>query len=294
MPFSNEIAAALFIIREALRSPNYVPGVSGWSINRDGSAEFSGALIRGDFQAGDDSGVKVIIDDQGMRIFNLGVLLFEIALNGPFVQALWYTLLGDPLITINGAGLIETPGITSSFTVDNVSSVPSISIGPSPAFPADNPVKLFNTSLAIPGGKVASAYSTAATVAVGAVVTKDAGCGDLAFTTYDTRTYQVRYSARCQASVAGTTMDIQLRDGGAASPTAASPLIGAKSIHLAGAAGAGATELSCVWDFDFNGTGFTAGDHTLAVFYVRTAGGGNVNVAQSTGGQREFVVYDTG
>lgn len=48
MGFRNSILAGLTLIREAIRSPNYVAGTSGWSINADGSAEFSDVTLRGD------------------------------------------------------------------------------------------------------------------------------------------------------------------------------------------------------------------------------------------------------
>lgn len=50
--FRNPIVAGLTLVRQAIRSRNYVPGVSGWSINRDGSAEFADALVRGGLIAG--------------------------------------------------------------------------------------------------------------------------------------------------------------------------------------------------------------------------------------------------
>lgn len=40
------------LIRSSIRSPNYVPGVSGWTINRDGSAEFNNVTIRFEIGAG--------------------------------------------------------------------------------------------------------------------------------------------------------------------------------------------------------------------------------------------------
>jgi hypothetical protein len=33
----------------SIRSPNYLPGISGWSINQDGSAEFNNLTVRGNF-----------------------------------------------------------------------------------------------------------------------------------------------------------------------------------------------------------------------------------------------------
>jgi hypothetical protein len=35
------------LIRSAIQSPNYVPGISGWTINKDGTAEFDNIEIRG-------------------------------------------------------------------------------------------------------------------------------------------------------------------------------------------------------------------------------------------------------
>ncbi len=47
MPFKNPILAGTELIREAIESPNYVAGVSGWSINRDGTADFNDVTTRG-------------------------------------------------------------------------------------------------------------------------------------------------------------------------------------------------------------------------------------------------------
>lgn len=50
--FSNAIAGGLILVRPALRSPNFVTGTSGWTINADGSAEFNNVIVRGDLQVG--------------------------------------------------------------------------------------------------------------------------------------------------------------------------------------------------------------------------------------------------
>lgn len=49
------------IIFPALKSPNYVPGVSGWSINRDGTVEFGSGTFRGD--------VSIINPSTGRAVF---------------------------------------------------------------------------------------------------------------------------------------------------------------------------------------------------------------------------------
>jgi hypothetical protein len=47
MGFSNRvIGGAAALVRSAIRSPNYVAGVAGWTVNKDGSAEFNNLVIR--------------------------------------------------------------------------------------------------------------------------------------------------------------------------------------------------------------------------------------------------------
>ena len=41
MPFGNPIVAGTTLVRSSIHSPNYVKGVSGWSINADGTAQFN-------------------------------------------------------------------------------------------------------------------------------------------------------------------------------------------------------------------------------------------------------------
>ena len=66
MPFENEIAGGQgTITRPRLKSENYVPGTSGWAIMRDGSAEFTGAVIvGGDLLVSDPDGSYVHIFDE--------------------------------------------------------------------------------------------------------------------------------------------------------------------------------------------------------------------------------------
>jgi hypothetical protein len=48
MNFGDPVVGGETLIRAAIRSPNYVTGVSGWTINADGSAEFNDVDVRGD------------------------------------------------------------------------------------------------------------------------------------------------------------------------------------------------------------------------------------------------------
>lgn len=47
MQFQDELAGGVVLVRPALQSPDYLPGVSGWAVKIDGSAEFNNILIRG-------------------------------------------------------------------------------------------------------------------------------------------------------------------------------------------------------------------------------------------------------
>lgn len=47
MQFDDELAGGVVLVRPALQSPDYAPGVAGWAIKIDGSAEFNDVVIRG-------------------------------------------------------------------------------------------------------------------------------------------------------------------------------------------------------------------------------------------------------
>ena len=60
--FSNPvIGGSDTLIRKAIRSPNYVAGTSGWSINKDGSAEFNNLTSRGTVIVGTPSGAHILM-----------------------------------------------------------------------------------------------------------------------------------------------------------------------------------------------------------------------------------------
>ncbi|MEU9048369.1 hypothetical protein AB0D63_43275 [Kitasatospora sp. NPDC048343] len=52
MTFKNSILAGTSLVREAVQSPNYTAGSTGWTINQDGSAEFNNITIRGGSSVG--------------------------------------------------------------------------------------------------------------------------------------------------------------------------------------------------------------------------------------------------
>lgn len=52
MIFSDNILAGVVLTREAIQSENFVTGVSGWRIEKDGDAEFNNAVFRGEIWVG--------------------------------------------------------------------------------------------------------------------------------------------------------------------------------------------------------------------------------------------------
>jgi len=62
--FNDDLAAGQgTLIRTVLKSDNYVPGVFGWAIFRDGTSEFNNTTIRGVLVVGPATGARVAIDD---------------------------------------------------------------------------------------------------------------------------------------------------------------------------------------------------------------------------------------
>jgi hypothetical protein len=59
------LAGAGTLIRTMIQSPNYVPGVSGWTINKDGSAEFNNLTVRGTF-----AGTDFVINSAGIFFYS--------------------------------------------------------------------------------------------------------------------------------------------------------------------------------------------------------------------------------
>lgn len=65
MTFSNPIVGGTTLIRPAIQSPNYMPGVAGWSINKNGSAELNDLSLRGVF-----NGSNYVINSSGLFFYS--------------------------------------------------------------------------------------------------------------------------------------------------------------------------------------------------------------------------------
>lgn len=62
MGFRNPLVGGVTLIRAAIQSNPYVTGVSGWSINRDGSAEFNNGVFRGSLGVGTAPGARFLVN----------------------------------------------------------------------------------------------------------------------------------------------------------------------------------------------------------------------------------------
>jgi hypothetical protein len=64
MPFTNDIAGGQgSLVRNWLQSANFVTGVSGWQIRKDGNVEFNNGTFRGSITSGDPAGQHIVINN---------------------------------------------------------------------------------------------------------------------------------------------------------------------------------------------------------------------------------------
>lgn len=81
MTFGNPIVGGVTLIRPAIQSPNFVTGVSGWTVRADGSVEINNATIRGAISAG---GGNVLLNAGGLHIGG-GTDQFDINITAGFL-----------------------------------------------------------------------------------------------------------------------------------------------------------------------------------------------------------------
>lgn len=115
MAFSNDVVGGTTLLRPAIRSPNYVPGVSGWTINRDGTSEFAGGTFRG----------PVVVIDPAT-----GVVLASIGADGNISAQNFYA---------TGDVIIGTLSVLSAITAANRGVVSRVNLtGGLPSIPGSS------------------------------------------------------------------------------------------------------------------------------------------------------------
>jgi hypothetical protein len=100
VPFRDDILGGLKLIRSAIQSANFVTGLTGWRIQRTGTAEFSDATVRGSISAANGT---IVVNSAGVLLTNA---------DGSYVElATTYATLGALMILNpqNFAGKTYTP-----------------------------------------------------------------------------------------------------------------------------------------------------------------------------------------
>ncbi|HTF08181.1 MAG TPA: hypothetical protein VK659_08420 [Asanoa sp.] len=329
MPFRDPIVAGNTLVREAIRSVGYTPGVQGWTINRDGSAEFNDVAIRGTLTVVDVDGSYVSIFDEDPgdgSVIELGLP----TATGPNLSPARIRTGVDPYLgnigleirgPTYGAPAPTAPAmyLSPGFLLTVADSMSTVVIGdweiahdaggvlvikmqlqhPSGLLVVsggyDTGTGNYNTTSgnlvtstgdvraggqSLPRGIIGAAQATALTgtaTTAGAsnVEVRDAVLGDYTFTADATRLYVVKYpNVRASVDAAATPnlVTIRVRDGGAGTPTVASPMVAEGQARLVATGGPGQASIY-VESIPLT---FSTGTHTLGAFIVAATAAGTV------------------
>jgi len=108
---NNVINNANALIRAAMHSPNYVTGVSGWTINKDGSAEFNNLSLRGTF-----NGNNWIMNADGLFFYNGPAATGNLSLAITNPNASGIDQYGN-VYSPGGISIIALAGLANLFTI---------------------------------------------------------------------------------------------------------------------------------------------------------------------------------
>lgn len=151
MPFGNPIiGGGGDLVRKAIKSPNYVPGVSGWAINQDGSAEFQNVIIPGggsvsisaltsgslsadaDLASGSirsaASGTRIVLDAAGLRLYSgaSNTINLDASTGNALFTGQVQTAVSGARVTLNPVGRIDmqnASGASGTLNVDGAGNV---------------------------------------------------------------------------------------------------------------------------------------------------------------------------
>jgi hypothetical protein len=126
MPFTDPIVADTTLVRDSIQSPDYVVGSTGWTINRDGTAEFNNIYIRGTIEASDVDGSHVIIKDDHSG-YGAFVELLPASISGHTVEpaAMWGYRASSNEVSLSLLGPTIDGAIGSRIQIAYDSSIPS-------------------------------------------------------------------------------------------------------------------------------------------------------------------------
>lgn len=226
MSWSNPIiGGGNALIRESIHSPDYVTGVSGWTINKDGSAEFNDVTVRGSLYVTGPQGSSVVIDattpSDPDRWFFGGVSTSLQPTQGPHVYtdegliAAYNTDSSGASLGTEGPGVIiyspsynDSPGspeLESGVTMDlfsgqysglNLSRRPQIIIRNTAQAVSSNArfLDIIANGLTMPMGEICYVSSTSASSAIGTtetIVLDSDTVYSSGVTLYEGRTYRI-------------------------------------------------------------------------------------------------------
>lgn len=101
----NPIVGGITLRIPAIRSPNYVAGSTGWTLNIDGTAELASVILRGFLEVDSPGGAKFVVGNQipaAIATINgrttIGGVIFELSAT----QFHYYVLVGPPFEVVRG------------------------------------------------------------------------------------------------------------------------------------------------------------------------------------------------
>lgn len=100
---SDPVLGGVVLRRPAEQSPNYVQGVSGWTINADGTVEFNNGVFRGTISAGTFEGPNFVFNGTGEFFYS----------GAPAAGNLIYSVVGGSVVVTDPSGNQAFPGATS-------------------------------------------------------------------------------------------------------------------------------------------------------------------------------------
>lgn len=209
MAFQNPVVGGTTLVRPAIHSPNYVAGSSGWTINRDGSAEFNNALFRGDVIVTAGGDTIEITNDAGFP-----EIRFYAAPNVNFASVTGYAAGASAPYTDHVGVLIQAgpdtvTGLSSNIAIDNYGIGAQTQGNPFTINRNDvdnSPARIVDGKTLTGGGPVDTASGSSSPSAVGSANAQNVPliAGNV---------YMAVICIRLSASVANNRAEITLWDG---------------------------------------------------------------------------------
>lgn len=111
MTFPDPVVAGTTLVREAIQSPNFVSGSTGWSINQDGSAEFDALTARGDIIISNASVGTISVEKFiEWQLITNSIIRWDDLASDVTINSSSATALGGGLNPFGGQIILANPG----------------------------------------------------------------------------------------------------------------------------------------------------------------------------------------